>query len=419
MILSNLAEDLIGSEIIHLSQRIKKRIADGQHIYNYTIGDFDPKIFPIPMELKTEIINAIKDDQSNYPPPNGLVELRDSVSEFLRNNLNVDYSSNEILISGGARPLIYSAYRAIVDPNDTVIFPVPSWNNNHYVYMTGAKGVMIPTSPENNFMPTAEDIRPHIENATLLSLCSPLNPTGTTFTKEGLQEICALVLEENKRRSDSEKKLYVLYDHIYWQLTYGETEHYHPVQLYPEMREYTVYVDGISKAFAATGVRVGWTFGPEKLIGKMKGILSHVGAWSPRAEQMGCANFLKDQPAIDRYFNDFKEGLYQRLLQFYQGLKALSSKGLPIDVIQPQAALYLTVKIDLFGIQLPNGKVLETSGDICNFLIEEAQLAVVPFSSFGADRKNAWFRLSVGTSKLTDINDVVGKLENVLEKVDL
>ena len=417
MPLSRLAENLIGSEIIHLAQGIKKRISEGQHIYNYTIGDFDPEIFPIPELLKKEIIGAINNNQSNYPPPNGVLELRRAVSDYLKKNLDVDYSSNEVLISGGARPLIYAAYRAIVDPNDKVIFPVPSWNNNHYVYMTSANGIAVETLPEDFFMPTAEMLMPHIEGATLLSLCSPLNPTGTTFTREGLREICEMVLNENRRRGDHEKKLYVLYDQIYWQLTYGETEHFHPVQLFPEMKEYTIYVDGISKAFAATGVRVGWTFGPEKLVTKMKGILSHVGAWSPKAEQMGCSAYLNDQVSIDNYLFTFKKELFDRLNGFYSGLSALSSKGLPIEVIKPQAALYLTVKIDLIGNRLENGKVLETSSDVCNFLIDEAQLAVVPFSSFGADAKNPWFRLSVGTAKITDIADVITRLENALDKV--
>ncbi len=102
-------------------------------------------------------------------------------------------------------------------------------------------------------MPTAEQIRSHVKGASLLALCSPLNPTGTVFGKEELAEICDVVLEENATRGEGEKKLYLLYDQIYWTLTYGDTEHYNPVSLRPEMKKYTVFIDGISKAFAATG----------------------------------------------------------------------------------------------------------------------------------------------------------------------
>ena len=122
-------------------------------------------------------------------------------------------------------------------------------------------------------MPTAAAIRPHIKNASLLSLCSPQNPTGTTFRKEELAAICDLVLEENNRRGPQEKKLYVMYDQMYWHLTYGSIQHHDPVSLRPAMKDYTIFIDAISKVFAATGLRVGWSMGPAPLIQKMKLIL--------------------------------------------------------------------------------------------------------------------------------------------------
>src|SRR5690606_33089762 len=116
-----------------------------------------------------------------------------------------------------------------------------------------ANPIVITTKPENNFMPTAAELAPHIPNASLLSLCSPLNPTGTVFTKEALLEICDLVLAENKSRAEQGKKpLYVMYDQIYWPLTHGAIEHFNPVSLRPEMKKYTLFVDGISKSLAAT-----------------------------------------------------------------------------------------------------------------------------------------------------------------------
>src|SRR5204862_124756 len=118
------------------------------------------------------------------------------------------------------------------------------WNNNHYVHFTEGEHVVIETRLENNFMPTAAEIKPHVKDTSLLALCSPLNPTGTTFTKEALEDICDLVLAENAQRSDSEKKLYLLYDQIYWTLTYGQVQHYNPVSLRPEMKEFTIFIDG-------------------------------------------------------------------------------------------------------------------------------------------------------------------------------
>ena len=242
---SEMAENLIGSEIIKIATEVREKIKKGNHIYNYTIGDFDPHIFPIPSELRDEIIKALIAGATNYPEANGLVELRNEVSAFLEERQGLKYSPDEVVISCGARPLIYAIYRTLVDSGDKVIFPVPSWNNNHYCHMSGAETVEIPTKAEFNFMPTAAELKPHLKNTTLIALCSPLNPTGTTFGKEQLEEICDLILEENARRGDSESPLYLMYDQIYWVLTYGNTKHHDPVSLRPEMRNYTVFVDGL------------------------------------------------------------------------------------------------------------------------------------------------------------------------------
>ena len=293
---SKLAEGLKGSEIIKIAGEVKGLIAQGEVIYNQTIGDFNSSIFPIPIELKQQIIAEYQNNQTNYPQANGMESLRESVSTYLSKNLGLDYSKEEILISGGARPLIYAIYQTILDVDDTVLYPVPSWNNDAYTYLARNNAIVVEAKQENRFMPTADDIKPHISKVNLIALCSPLNPTGTTFTKETLKEIAELVIAENKeRQAQNRKPLYVLYDQIYWQLTYGNTKHYNPVELVSEMRDYTIFVDGISKAFAATGVRVGWAFGPKHVISKMKAMLSHIGAWSPKAEQIATASYLKSR----------------------------------------------------------------------------------------------------------------------------
>ncbi len=245
---SDMAENLIGSEIIKLAGEVKEKISNGEKIYNYTIGDFDPELFPIPIDLKEEIIKAYQDGHTNYPAANGMLELRKSVSRYLHTRGGIEYNENQILIAGGARPLIYAIYQTLLDKNDTVVFPTPSWNNNHYCHITGAKQVKIEGAPENNFMPTAKDIKPYISEAKLIALCSPLNPTGTTFSEKGLEEICDLILEENKKRGEQKKPVYLLFDQIYWQLTHGLTIHCDPVSLRPRMKNYTIYVDGISKS---------------------------------------------------------------------------------------------------------------------------------------------------------------------------
>jgi aspartate aminotransferase len=409
--LSQLAETLIGSEIVKLGADIKEKIKQGDKIYNFTIGDFDSAIFPIPMELQNEIIAAYNNYLTTYPPAEGIEELREEVAKFLLQKEGLEYKTNEILIAAGGRPLIYTAYRAIVDKGEKVIYPVPSWNNNHYVHFTEAQHVIIETKKDNNFMPTAGEIKPHIKNAALIAVCSPLNPTGTTFRKEDLEAICDIVLEENQQRGTGEKKLYLLYDQIYWTLTYGNIQHYNPVSLRPAMKEFTIFIDGISKAFAATGVRVGWSMGPANLIAKMKAINSHLGAWSPMAEQHATANYLKQTNTIDKYFVHFKNEIAERLNRIYKGLMHLKTAGFPVDAIAPQAAIYLTIQIDLVNKTTIAGKRLEKQTDVTAYLLDEAKLAVVPFSAFGASSDSSWYRLSVGTCKKEEINEMLEKLK--------
>lgn len=277
MKISKLAQNLIGSEIIKIGNQVNDLKAQGAEIANLTIGDLNSNIYPIPAELKEEIQKAYQNNLTNYPPANGLLSLRKSIAKDLKNRWNLDYSADEILVAGGSRPLIYATFKTIVDDGDKVVYPIPSWNNNHYAYLTHAEKVEVETSQSNNFLPTAEELKPYLKGAVLLALCSPLNPTGTMFTKEQLSEICELVLEENKSRGENEKPLYLMYDQIYAMLTFDE-EHFNPVSLFPELKDYVIFVDGTSKCFAATGVRVGWSFGPREIIDKMKSLLTHVGA---------------------------------------------------------------------------------------------------------------------------------------------
>ena len=163
--LSHLAETLIGSEIVKLGADIKEKIKRGETIYNFTIGDFDSSIFPIPEKLEQEITNAYRHKFTTYPPADGILSLRESVSQFIEEREGLKYNTNEILIAAGGRPLIYALYRALIDKDDNVIYSVPSWNNNHYVHFVEGNHRVIETTADNNFMPTAEDIQPYIEDA--------------------------------------------------------------------------------------------------------------------------------------------------------------------------------------------------------------------------------------------------------------
>ncbi len=410
---SKLAANLIGSEIVKIGNEVNDLKAKGAEIANLTIGDLNSNIYPIPAQLKEEIQKAYQNNLTNYPPANGLLSLRKEVSKDLKTRWNLDYSPNDILITAGSRPLIYAVYKTIVDEGDKVVYPIPSWNNNHYAYLTSADAIEVKTTPENNFLPTADDLRPHLSGAVLVALCSPLNPTGTMFTREQLSEICELILEENKKRSEDEKPLYLMYDQIYSNLTFG-AEHVDPVSLFPEMKEYTVYIDGISKCLAATGVRVGWGFGPAHILDKMKALLTHVGAWAPKPEQEATAKYYENPEEVNAFVEDFKVKLETSLKVLHGGIQDLKSKSLAVDSIEPMGALYLTIKLDYIGKTKPDGAAIENSSDLVFYLINEAGVALVPFSAFGEEKSEPWFRASVGGLATEEISAMMPKLENAL-----
>ena len=416
MKVSKLAENLIGSEIIKIGNQVNDLKSQGAEIANLTIGDLNSNIYPIPDLLKEEVQKAYQNNLTNYPPANGLLSLRKAISKDIKNRWNLDYSEDDILVAGGSRPLIYAAFKTILDPNDKVIYPVPSWNNNHYAYLTEAQKIELETSEENNFLPTAADLKPHLKGAVLLALCSPLNPTGTMFSKQQLADICEMIVEENKSRSEGEKPLYLMYDQIYAMLTFNN-DHFDPVSLYPELKDVTIYIDGASKCFAATGIRVGWSFGPALIINKMKALLGHIGAWAPKPEQEAVSVLLNHPEKVDEFVNRFKGEIAESLTVLHNGIQDLKNKGFTVESIQPMGALYLTVKLDYIGKTKPDGTLLKDSSDLVFYLIEEAGIALVPFSAFGNSSDMPWYRASAGGVSLDEIKNMLPRLEKALSKL--
>jgi aspartate aminotransferase len=354
--LSQLSTDLRGSAIMQIAGEVNAMIASGKAVANLTVGDFDPRQFRIPRALEDAIVDALRAGESNYPAAAGMVSLREAVRNFYKERGGLDFSVDNIVMCTGTRPAIYALYRSLVDAGDRVVYGVPSWNNAYYVQMVGAEGVQVPCDASTNFLPTANMLRPHLRGARLLALNSPLNPTGTLFDAQTLAEICDLVLEENARRGPSERPLFVMYDQVYWMLTFGGAKHVNPIALRPEMAKYTVLVDGISKNFAATGLRVGWAVAPTDIMRAMNDVIGHVGAWAPRAEQVALARVLVDRPVVDAYMKTMCNEASSRLTALYDGIMSLKADGLPVDAVKPQAAIYLTARFALHGMRTEDGR---------------------------------------------------------------
>ena len=414
---STMSEGMSGSEILRIAAEIRAMTEAGQRVCNLTVGDFSPAEFRIPRFLQNEIAEALQRGETNYPPSNGVAPLRDAIRRLYESALGLKYPASSVLVTSGSRPGIYGTYRTVVDAGDRVVFPVPSWNNNHYCYLTGAVPVTVATTRDTAFLPTRELLAPVIRGARLISLNSPLNPTGTAFTADALAGICDLVLEENARRRNGEHPLYVLYDQVYWMLTFGDTTHVHPVGLRPEMAPYTLYVDGISKAFAATGVRVGWVVGPQDLIDSMNNFMGHVGTWAPRAEQIATAKMLDAPNEVEAFGKEITAGVRQRLDALYNGIMAMRADGLPVDATAPMGAIYLRARFALNGKRTPDGQTLRTNDEIRRYLLEAAGFAVVPFQAFGVKEDTGWVRLSVGAVSMADIERVLPVLKEAVQAV--
>jgi aspartate aminotransferase len=227
--------------------------------------------------------------------------------------------------------------------------------------------------------------------------------------------VCRAVLEENLRRErGGERPLYLLYDQVYRTLCFGATRHVTPLELVPELAPYTVLVDGISKAFAATGVRVGWAVGPVDVIARMSALIGHVGAWAPRAEQVATVALLDDAGAIRTYEAVFKKGIEARLARLHGGLVELARRGLPVDALAPAGAIYLAARLHPFGSATPAGRPLRGIEDVRRFLLEAAGIGVVPFQAFGRREDDGWFRLSVGAVSEGDIDAALPRLAAAL-----
>jgi aspartate aminotransferase len=412
---SALARGVVGSEILRIAAEIRARKAKGAAICNLTVGDFDPAYFPVPTELLDATRVALAEGHTNYPPSDGVLQLREAVARFYARELGLSYPVESVLIAGGARPLLYGAYRTLLDPGDTVVYPVPSWNNNHYAYLSGARAVELPVSAASNFFPTAAQIEPHLATANMLTLNSPLNPTGTVIDREELRRISTLVVEENQRRRGrpGARPLWFVFDQVYWTLTFGDVKHATPVELVPEVAPYTLLLDALSKAVCATGMRVGWGVMPPGVRKRMADILGHVGAWAPKAEQVAAAALLDAPATLQAFQTGMKARVKERLDALHDGFAAMAREGLPVEAIAPQGAIYLSARFDLFG-RTVRGRAIRTNDDIRALLLESAGLAVVPFQAFGLRGDTGWFRLSVGAVSMPDIAAVLPRIRELL-----
>jgi aspartate aminotransferase len=415
--LSESAHALVGSEILKIASQIRKMVAAGKTVCNLTVGDFNPKYFPIPTVLMEEIHKALAAGETNYPPSDGMLALRQAAADFVAREYGVRYPIESTLIASGSRPLLYAAYRCVVNPGDVVVYPAPSWNNNHYVNLTRAKGIDLATRYEDGFQLTLAQLAPHLGSAQLIALNTPLNPSGTVMKAEHLKAIAQAIVDENAKRTKAGRRhLFLLFDQVYGSLVFGSIKHDHPAALVPEIAPWLITVDGISKGLAATGLRVGWMLAAPELTSRVRDLIGHVGAWAPRPEQVATAKFLQNETAVHAFRKQMNASVHERLEALHAGFSAMKADGLPVECIHPQGAIYLSLQLAVIGRSI-DGQVLDRNEAIRTAILEHAGLAVVPFQAFGLMEETGWFRLSVGAVSMDEIEQMFPRLRALLGRM--
>lgn len=401
-----------GSSILGIAADVRALQAQGREICNLTVGDFAPEHFRVPAALTDQVQEAMAEGHTNYPPPDGIPELKSAIARMYQRDLGLDYSPDSVCIGSGARPPLYASWRLFTKPGDKTLSFLPSWNVGYYADFCETKHVYLPTTAETNFFPTAEQVAAELPGTRLMYMNSPLNPTGTAIEADVLRDIATALVDENKKReARGEAPCMWMYDQVYWRLTSGDTKHYNPVALVPACAPYVIQVDAVSKWLVGTGLRVGWGVLPPYLQTKMKGLIGHMGAWAPRPIQQATAWVLDRPDLVADYLAGLQNAVDARLQAIYGAVQSMRADGLPVDAIAPQGAIYLSFHVDLVGKRFENNEAIRA------WLLEEAGVAVVPFQAFDMPEETGWFRMSVGAVGLEELDTALERMRTALKAV--
>ncbi len=403
--------EMRGSRILGIAADVRALQDQGRQICNLTVGDFSPAHFRVPDALTDQVQQAMAQGHTNYPPADGIPELKRAIADMYTRDLGLDYGAAGVCVGSGARPPIYAAWRLFTEPGDGSLSFLPSWNVGYYAHFCKTQHEFVRTTADTNFFPTADQVAAALPGKRLMYMNSPLNPTGTAVDEAVLRDIAQALVEENRaREAAGDKPCMWIYDQVYWRLTSGDTHHHNPVSLVPECAPYVVHVDAVSKWLAGTGLRVGWAVLPPYLQTKMKGFIGHMGAWAPRPIQQATA-WLLDRPAlVTDYLVGLQSAVDARLQRIYDAVQAMRSEGLPIDAIAPQGAIYLSLHVDLVG------RGFGSNEEIRAWLLEDAGVAVVPFQAFDMPEDTGWFRMSVGAVGLEELDAALARLRTALKQ---
>lgn len=394
--LSDRLNSLAPSATLAMSQKSAEMRAQGIDVINMSVGEPD---FNTPAHIKAAGIKAIEDNYSKYSPVPGYLSLREAISDKLKRENHLLYGANEIIVSTGGKQAVCNTVLALVNPGDEVIIPAPYWvSYPQMVKIAGGEPVMIRTPFEQDFKITPEQLRQAITPKTkIIILCSPNNPTGTVYTRDELDELAKVVLEHDD--------VFVLSDEIYEHINYIGVNA--SIASHPDMKARTIICNGVSKAYAMTGWRLGWVAAPEWIVKGINKLQGQYTSGTCDVSQMAALKaYNSDQTCVEDMRQTFRRrrDLIVKLAQDIPGL----------EVNVPQGAFYLFPKCDYFFGKSDGERTINGSTDFAMYLLEEAHVATVAGDAFG---EPSGLRFSYATSDenireaMRRIKEAIGKLK--------
>ena len=393
--LSDCLNRLAPSATLAMSQKSSEMKAAGIDVINMSVGEPD---FNTPEHIKEAAKEAIDENFSRYSPVPGYMDLRKAVSDKLRRENGLDYSTSEILVSNGAKQSVCNTVMALVNPGDEVIIPAPYWvSYPQMVKLAGGVPVIVNAGFDQNFKMTAQQLEKAITPRTrLLILCSPSNPTGSVYGKDELEALANVI--------KSHDGLYVLADEIYEHINY--VGHHESIAQFEGMKERAIIVNGVSKAYAMTGWRIGYIAAPEWIV---KGCNKLQGQYTsgPCSVSQKAAEAAYNGP--QQCVEDMRQAFERR-----RNLIVSLAKDIPgLEVNVPQGAFYLFPKCSSFYGKSYQGRTINNSTDLAMYILEEGHVATVGGDAFGDPE---CFRMSYATSD-DNIREAMERIKKVLAKL--
>ena len=390
--LSERLNRLAPSATLVMSQKSSEMRAQGIDVINLSVGEPD---FNTPEDIKESAKQAIDDNYSKYSPVPGYPELRKAIARKLNVENGLDYSISEILVSNGAKQSVCNAVLALVDDGDEVIIPAPYWvSYPQMVKLAGGTPVIVSTGFDQDFKMTAQQLEAAITPKTkMLILCSPSNPTGSVYSKEELRSLAEVIL--------AHEDLFVIADEIYEHINY--TGHHESIAQFDGMKERAIIINGVSKAYAMTGWRIGYMAGPEWIVkgcNKLQG--QYTSGPCSVSQKAAEAAYTQSQACVE----EMRQAFERR-----RDLIVALAKEIPgLEVNVPEGAFYLFPKCSSFFGKSHQGKVISNSTELALYLLEEAHVATVGGDAFGDPE---CFRMSYATSD-DNIREALSRIRKAL-----